>query len=143
MANERDPYGNYFFVLEIDNTEVAHFMECEGLKNSAQVFEIEEGGLNGRTYKRPGQSRWENIVLRYATNTSMRLLQWRDKFLQDQFGNRMDGSISLKNNAGDTIRQWHFKGAWPVSWEGPTLNSGQSELAIETIEIAHEGLTVA
>lgn len=142
MANDPNPYGNYYFVLELDNTEVGHFMECSGLKSAAQVFEIEEGGLNGRTHKRPGQSRWENVVLRYATNTSMRLLEWRDKFIQDQFSERLDGSITLMNNSGQPVRRWSFKNAWPVSWEGPTLKAGESELAIETLEIAHEGLAV-
>ncbi len=144
MANDPNPYGNYFFVLKLSNSQdpVAEFMECSGLKNSAQVFEIEEGGFNGRTHKRPGQSRWENIVFRYASDNSQRLLQWRDQVIQDRFSERLDGTITLMNNAGDPVRQWSFKGAWPVSWEGPKLNSGQSELAIETLEIAHEGLTV-
>jgi phage tail-like protein len=55
----------------------------------------------------------------------------------------MDGSIALQNNKGEVVRRWSFKNAWPVSWEGPQLNSGSSELAIETLEIAHDGLTVA
>lgn len=142
-AEELNPYGNYYFSLELAGIEVAHFMECSGLKSSSQVFEIEEGGLNSRTHKRPGQSRWENIVLRYASSTSTHLLSWRDTFLRDQFGDRRDGTITLMNNAGEPIRSWSFKNAWPVSWEGPQLNSGQSELAIETLEIAHDGLSVA
>lgn len=144
------PYGNFYFALEITDgsgnpTEVAHFLECSGLKSVATVFEIEEGGLNGRTHKRVGQSKWENIVLRYASSTSTYLLEWRDKFLQDQFGERtkFSGSISLKNNHGDTIRRWHFTNAWPVSWEGPNLSSSGSELAVETLEIAHDGITVS
>jgi phage tail-like protein len=142
MSQDTNPYGNYYFALEIGGVEVAHFMECSGLKTSSQVFEIEEGGLNSRTHKRPGQSRWENIVLRYATNTSIRLLQWRDTYLQDMFGDKKNGSITLKNNAGEPIRSWTFKNAWPVSWEGPSLNSGSSELAVETLELAHDGLEV-
>lgn len=144
-----DPYGNFYFALEIKDdggtTEVAHFVECSGLKSTTDVFEIEEGGLNGRTHKRVGQSRWDNIVLRYATNTSTYLLEWRDKFLQDQFENRLkfSGSVALMNNHGDVLRRWHFTNAWPVSWEGPSLASGGSELAIETLEIAHDGLTVS
>lgn len=143
MSQDLDPYGNYHFVLELDRTEVAHFMECTGLKSSCEVFEIEEGGMNGRSYKRPGRSKWENIVLRYASSASLRLLQWRDQFLQDDFSKRMDGSIALQNNKGEVVRRWSFKNAWPVSWEGPQLNSGSSELAIETLEIAHDGLTIA
>lgn len=143
MSQDLDPYGNYHFELELDTTVVGHFLECSGLKSSCEVFEIEEGGMNGRSYKRPGRSKWENIVLRYASSTSLRLLQWRDEFLQDQFGRRLNGEIRLKNNAGDVIRSWKFKDAWPVSWEGPSLNAGSSELAIETLEIAHEGLTIS
>lgn len=140
-----DPYGAHYFALELNGMEVAHFQECSGLKTSSTVFEIEEGGMNGMTHKRPGQSRWENIVLRYATNTSQYLLSWRDQFLQDRFGSRPmnSGAIILYDNDHREIRRYSFTKAWPVSWEGPQLNSGSSELAVETLEIAHEGLLIS
>jgi phage tail-like protein len=145
-ATDSDPYGNYYFALEIGGTEVAHFMECSGLKNASQVFEIQEGGYNGTVHKRPGQSKWENIVLKYATSTSTDLLAWRDSYLTDDFGQRASGknsgSISIKSNDGKVLRRYHFQGAWPVSWEGPSLSAGSSDLAVETIEIAHDGLRV-
>ena len=147
-VNDPDPWGGYYFSLSIHDgsgdQEVAHFMECSGLKSTATVFEIEEGGMNGRTHKRAGQSRWENLVLRYATSANTFMLSWRDKFLRDQFGQRCkySGSIVLRNNKGDAIRTYSFKNAWPVSWEGPSLNGGGSELAIETLELAHDGLEV-
>ncbi|MCA9493489.1 MAG: phage tail protein [Myxococcales bacterium] len=139
-----DPYGAHYFALELNGTEVAHFQECSGLKTTATVFEIEEGGMNGMTHKRPGQSKWENIVLRYATNASQPLLAWRDEFLQDRFGSRPmnSGAIIIYDNDHREIRRYSFTKAWPVSWEGPQLNSGSSELAVETLEIAHEGLLV-
>lgn len=143
MAFRPDPWHAHYFGLQIGTTEIAQFMECSGLKTSAQVFEIEEGGLNGRTHKRPGQSRWENIVLKSATNISMELLAWRDAWLQDQYQDRRDGAIIMYNEAGDELRRFEFKKAWPVSWEGPTLKAGGSELAMETLEIAHEGLMVS
>ena len=146
MASEdTDPYGNYYFALEINGTEVAHFMECSGLKTTAEVFEIEEGGLNGRSHKRPGRSEWDNIVLRYASSTSTFLLEWRDRYLQDKFAERKSttGVIKLMNNAGEVLRRYEFVNAWPVSWEGPSLSSGSSELAVESLEIAHEGLTIS
>lgn len=140
-----NPYGNHFFALEIAGVEVAHFIECSGLKSITAVFEIEEGGTNSYTHKRPGQSKWENIVLRTATSASTDLLQWRDTLLQDKFSKRVNynGSIHLKNNAGEIIRTWTFMNAWPVSWEGPSLNASGSELAIETLEIAHDGLVIS
>jgi len=151
-----DPYGNYYFALEISDsggkngTEIAHFMECSGLKTASAVFEIEEGGMNGRTYKRPGVSKWENIVLKYATSASTFLLAWRDNWLTntDNWKKRTtySGAITLKSNKGgenDVIKRYEFKNAWPVSWEGPAFNSGGSELAIETLEIAHDGLRIS
>lgn len=144
-----DPFGNYYFALSLkldgaDPCEVGHFMECSGLKSTAEVFEIEEGGLNGRTHKRPGRSTWDNLVLRYATSASTFLLEWRDAYLQDKFEGRKktSGAITLYDNTGEAVRTYEFVNAWPVSWEGPSFNAGSSELAIETLEIAHEGLTI-
>ena len=141
--NWSDAEGNFVFALEIDGMEIAHFLECSGMKSTTEVFEIQEGGVNDRVHKLPGQSKWENIVLRYATNFSTSLLEWRDKFLQDQFNNRVSGCIKLMDNDRSVVRRYEFDGAWPVSWEGAGLNSGGSELAIETLEIAHTGLKIS
>jgi len=140
-----DPYGNFIFALEIDNHEVAHFRQCSGLKTAAEVFEIEEGGLNGRSHKRTGQSKWENIVLRYGTSENTYLLKWRDKYLQDKFNKRTEtsGSIRVMNNKMEVVRRYSFTKAWPVSWEGPKFASSSSEVAVETLEIAHGGLTIS
>lgn len=142
-----DPYGAYYFKLEINKVEVAHFQEVSGLKTSSEVFEIQEGGMNGMTHKRPGQSRYENLVLRYASSASQALLEWRDSILQDNFSRSPDKcgcSVSIvANNSETVVRRYEFDGAWPVSWEGPSLNSGSSELAIETLEIAYDRLWIS
>ena len=148
-SDDLDPYGNYYFALELGDTngstEVAHFLECSGLKSACSVFEIEEGGVNSKTHKRVERSKWENLVCRYATSTSTVMLEWRDLFLQDKFtesDNYKSGAITLKNNAGEIVRRYSFTKAWPVSWEGPSLSSDGSALSIETLELAHDGLTI-
>ncbi|HHO52809.1 MAG TPA: phage tail protein [Deltaproteobacteria bacterium] len=143
-ASNRDPFGNYYFALEINKTQVAHFQEFSGLKTSSQVFEIEEGGMNGMTHKRPGQSRYENIVLKYATNATQTLLEWRDKYLRDNFTAQKEdsGAVIVYDNSGTEVRRYSFTRAWPVSWEGPALSAGSSEIAVETVEIAFDGLYV-
>lgn len=144
LAADPDPWGNHYFALELQGLEVAHFVECTGLKSVSTVFEIEEGGYNGNVHKRPGQSRWENIVLKSATSVSMRLLEWRDEFLQDLYQSRegTSGSVVVYSNAGAELRRFNFVSAWPVGWEGPQLNAGGSELGIETLELAHEGIYI-
>jgi phage tail-like protein len=145
VANVADPEGNYIFALEIDGIEVAQFLECSGLKTSTEVFEIQEGGMNHRVYKLFGQSRWENLQLRYGVTFDVSLLKWRDEILQDKWGasKRRNGSIVIKNNQMEVVRRYNFVGAWPVGWEGPSLSSTGAELAIEAIELAHAGLSVA
>ena len=56
---------------------------------------------------------------------------------------RFNGSIVIKNNRMQEMVRYTFKDAWAVSWEGPKLDSGNSSLAFETLEIAHHGLEVS
>jgi phage tail-like protein len=145
MATEDfDPFGNFHFTLEIDDIEVATFLEFSGLKSSAEVFEIQEGGLNAATHKLPGVSKYENFTLKYATSASTELAAWRDAYIEDEFGDRKDksGAVIMRDNAGNEVRRYSFHMMWPVSWEGPQLQSSASALAIETLEIAYDGLYV-
>jgi phage tail-like protein len=141
-ARVADPEGNFVFSLEIDKVEIAQFREASGLKTSTQVFELEEGGMNHRVHKLPGQSRWDNIVLRYGVCSDTSLLEWRNEILNDDFGNRRNGSIVVLTLAGEEVRRYNFVQGWPVAWEGPQLNAESAELAVEMIEIAHSGIQI-
>lgn len=144
-GNVADPEGNYIFALEIDGIEVAQFLECSGIKTQTEIFELQEGGMNHRVHKLPGQSRWDNLQLRYGVTRDVSLLKWRDEILQDKWttDKRRNGSIVVKNNQMNVVRRYNFVGAWPVMWEGPSLSSSSAELAIEMVELAHHGITVA
>ncbi len=144
-----DIEGNMVFALEIcdrdgsDNMlEVANFIECSGLKRSTEVFEIQEGGLNEFVHKLPGQTRWENIVLRYGVTGDISLQQWAEEVLGDDFKSRRDGAIVVKRLDGKEVRRYKFKRAWPVAWEGPAFNANGADLAIEMLELAHHGIEV-
>ncbi|MFT7521184.1 MAG: phage tail-like protein [Kiritimatiellia bacterium] len=144
MHEDFYPYGNFYFSLEIDGVEVAHFLEFSGLKTSGEVYDIPEGGMNNTVHKRPSQSKWENLTLKYATSASNELMIWRDKYLRDDFSGRegSSGAIVMYNNKREELRRYSFHGAWPVSWQGPDLNSGGSALAVETLEIAFDTLYI-
>jgi phage tail-like protein len=137
-----DPEGNMIFALEIANIEVANFLECSGLKSSTEVFEIQEGGLNEYVHKLPGQTRWENIVLRHGVTNDITLQKWREEVTQDKFAARRDGAVIIKRLDGREVRRYTFKRAWPVAWEGPAFNSNGADLAVEMLEIAHHGIEV-
>lgn len=137
-----EPEGNFIFQLEIDGIAIANFLECSGIKTSTQVFELEEGGVNHRVHKLPGQSRWENMVLRYGVTSDTTLLAWRQEVLKDQFQGRRNGAIIVKNLQMEEVRRYSFVNAWPVAYEGPSFQANGAELAVEMIELAHHGVTV-
>jgi phage tail-like protein len=139
-----DPEGNFMFYLVLGNstTPVAQFKEASGLKSSTQVFELEEGGVNHRVHKLPGQSRWDNLVLRYGVSSDTQLATWRNEILSDEFGKRKSGSIVMMTVAGEEVRRYNFTDGWPVAWEGPHFSADGAEVAVEMIEIAHSGLQI-
>ncbi len=142
------PYGASTFSLEVFDgfvhVEVANFLRCEGLSCRSEVFEIVEGGVADRTHRRPGVSRWDPLVLTTATEASVFLLEWRDRHMRGGFGERVrtSGNVALRGPDGCVLRRWHFLSAWPVAWSGPILDSMTSQIAVERLELHHDGLRV-
>ena len=142
MSEPEAPYKNYYFALSIDGFgDVAHFNEVSGIKTTSEVYELEEGGYNGSSRKLYGRAKFENIVLKQGVTSNMALVEWRDQVLQGE-DPRRNGSIVLRANDHTEVRRFTFINAWPVSWEGPSLNSGGSDLMVETLELAIEGIVV-
>jgi phage tail-like protein len=119
----------------------AGFAECSGLDASMQIEEQREGGRNTGTLKFPGRVSHSTIRLKRGVTSSPELWDWHDGFLRGQ-GKRRDGIIELRNDDGETVRSWRFLRGLPARWNGPLLSAGQAAVAIEELEIAHEGLIV-
>lgn len=133
------PEGKFRFAVEITGLTVAHFQSVSGLSHEVEVFEHTEGGRNDRTVKLPGQGKYPNIVLKIGYTTSDELERWHRDFLKNRKP-RKDVSIILRKFDGTEIKRWNFSRAWPVKWEGPELDSTQSQIAVESLELAHDGL---
>ena len=86
---------------------------------------------------------YTHIVLRYGVTNNGYLLDWRNRILQDDFSDRRNGSIILRTLQMEEVRRYNFVQAWPVGWDGPNFDAGAADLAIESIEIAHHGITVS
>jgi phage tail-like protein len=115
------------------------FSECSGLEVTLQPDSYPEGGNNGTVLKFPGRAVWSNLRLRHGI-TSPDLWRWHLDFVEGR-GKRRDGVITLQDEQGNAVRAWRFRRGLPVRWVGPALNAQQSQIAVEEIEIAHEGLT--
>ncbi|CAK0739542.1 hypothetical protein CCP1ISM_10630001 [Azospirillaceae bacterium] len=70
------------------------------------------------------------------------LWSWRKKAM-DGTVERKNGSIIQLDETGTEMVRWNFSEAWPTKWTGPSFNATGNEVAIETLDIVHEGLTRA
>jgi phage tail-like protein len=127
--------------LNITLAPQAGFSECSGLELSMQPEEYREGGRNDTVLKFCGRAGWSNIRLRRGAALTDDLWNWHYGFLQGQ-GKRRDGIIVLQDEQHQPVKVWRFSRGLPVKWTGPSLNAGQSQVAIEEVEIAHEGLKI-
>ena len=138
-AQRNDPYKNFNFRVEIDGIATAAFSEVSGLESETAVIEYREGGEPNAVRKLPGLTKYANIVLRRGITQDQELWEWR-KTVVDGNVERRNGSITLLDDDRTEVARWNFRDGWICKWEGPALNAKANEVAIETIEIAHEGL---
>jgi phage tail-like protein len=122
------------------NYKVAGFSECSGLEASVEVFDYKEGGVNGYVHKFPTRASHSNLTLKHGVIYLYDdLWSWHYDFVQGQ-GKRKDGLIVLLDEARQPAKVWKFKRGIPMKWVGPQLNASQGNVAIESLEISHEGL---
>lgn len=115
------------------------FSECSGLEMQLNTEEYKEGGNNGGLLKFPSRVQWSPISLKKGVGTSSALWDWHYGFVIGR-GKRRDGLIVLMNEVHVPNSMWFFSRGLPVKWTGPTLNAAQSSVAIQSLEIAHEGI---
>lgn len=141
-GDRNDPYRVYNFIVELDGITRAGFRECSGLDASQDPIEYREGTDPLTPRKLPGMNKYSNISLKWGMTDDAELWDWRKKTIDGKV-ERKNGSIVLLDDAGEEKLRWNFKEGWPTKWTGPSLNATGTEVAIETLEIAHEGLEKA
>jgi phage tail-like protein len=140
-GDRTDPYRSYNFLVEIDGITRAGFASCSGLDSSSPAIEYREGSDKQLTTRKlPGLVSFPNITLSRGITDDAELWEWRVQAAQGTVSRR-NGSIVLLDDAGNEKLRWNFREGWPSSWSGPSFDATGSDVAIESLEIAHEGLT--
>ena len=116
------------------------FQEVRGLGADLEVTAYAEGGVNDHVHQLPVRHTWSRISLRGGLVRDMSLFEWYRAGLTMSLGARRDGAILLVTPAGVPAYAWTFRAGLAVKWVGPELNAMQNAVAIEGIEIAHEGI---
>jgi phage tail-like protein len=143
-TDRNDPLPVFCFYVYLDIKQVgkaeAFFKSVGGLRMETEVVPVREGGSNNTTFQLPGATKWSNIVLKQGFTAASGLVQWRQQWLQGDMKRIKKGTITQLNTAGKAQCSWDFYNAWPCKWEIAEFDASKSELAIETLELAHEGI---
>jgi phage tail-like protein len=142
-GDRKDPYRAYNFLVEIDGITRAGFRECSGLDSSQAPIEYREGNdvpLTAR--KLPGLVKYSNIILKWGMTDDAELWEWHEKVTSGKV-ERKNLSIVLLDDAREEKARWNLNDAWPTKWTGPSFNATGTDVAIESLEIVHEGVKKA
>lgn len=134
-----DPYRGYNFAIEIEGLLVGGFSHVSGLEAEVETDTWAEGGVNSHVHHFPRATRYPNLVLSHGLTDISTLWNWYHNVSRGVV-ERRNGTIMLLDRRGLPAMYWNFRNAFPVKWKGPELDAGSSEVAVETIELVHEGL---
>ena len=140
----KEPRPASHFRLNIGGKEtVGMFRECAGLDSETTVIEQMSVGEDGKPAIRkvPGAEKWSNITLKRGVDENVELWKWRQKVVQEGPDEaRVDGFIELIDYKGAPIARWKFVQGWPIKYTGASMNASGNEVAVEEVQICHEGM---
>ena len=134
-----DAHVNCRFYIEIGKSTEAVFTEMSGFSVETEVTEYPEGGLNGHVHRLPGRMKIGTITLKHGLISSNKLFKWCRDVLEGKI-ERKNMTISMCDSKGDVVVSWDFAAAYPVKWSSPQFSADGKNVAVETLELAHDGL---
>lgn len=134
------PHGKFRYKVEIAGIEAGGFSEVTGFDASIDVIEYREGDKVQTPMKVPGLKKYGNITLKQGLVDSKVLYEWMYTGVEKDV-DRKTVTITLLDIAGEPAASWQVINAWPTKYTAPDFNATSSEIAIESLELAHEGMT--
>jgi phage tail-like protein len=136
------PVPKFHFLVEWGGARIG-FTEVSGLEVSTDVIEYREGSSPVYSkVKMPGMQKFANITLKRGTfKGDNDFYDWWNTVALNTI-ERRDVTISLLNENHEPVVVWKVNNAWPTKVQSTDLKADGNEVAIETIELAHEGLTI-
>ena len=137
------PLPKFYFTVETDSLPEATFQECSGLDTEAQPIEYRHGNSPiFSTIKMPGLVKTSNVTLKKGIFVNdNKFYDWYAKIKMNIIL-REPVVISLLDETGAPKMVWTLSNAWPTKVTGTDLKSDGNEVAVETLELAHEGLKI-
>lgn len=134
------PHGKFRYIVEVEGLELGGFSEVSGFDASIDVMEYREGDKVQTPMKIPGLKKYGNITLKQGVADKDALYKWMETGFEKDV-NRQTVTITLLDINGEAAASWQVINAWPTKYTAPDFNATASEIAVETLELAHEGMT--
>jgi phage tail-like protein len=150
MATNANPVGAFRFEVSLAGSPVtvASFSEVSGLDAEVQTIDYRCGDEPPVMHKLQGLLKYPNIMMKRGilSTPNVDFFNWLSLTLGDPpgtAGSRINGSITLLDETGSPVMKWSFVNGWACKVSGPSLKSDSNAVAIESLEIAHEGITIS
>ena len=136
------PLPKFYFKVSFGDS-IANFQEVSGLDNGTQAIEYRQGDSSKfSTVKMPGIAKFSNVTMKKGIFVNdNNLWKWFEAIKMNTI-KREKVTIQLLDEAGSPTMTWTLTNAWPTKITGTDLNSDANEVAVETLELAHEGLSI-
>jgi len=138
------PLPKFYFSVDIDTQKNLAFQEVSGLDTETQIIEYRASNSKQfSTIKMPGIAKFGNITLKKGIFVNdNNFWAWYSQIKMNTI-KRVTVVIKLLDEQGNPTMTWTLQNAWPTKIQGTDLKSDGNEVAVETLEIAHEGLVIA
>lgn len=141
LGARQDPYGAFNFIVEIEGLVIGGFSDVSGLQVETVLETYREGGLNEYEHKLAGPTRYPaNLVLKHGLADGDSLWSWYVDVTRGLI-RRRNGTLYLLSNQRQTALWWNFKAAYPVKWSGPDFKADSNTVAVESVELVHQGIS--
>jgi phage tail-like protein len=118
------------------------FAECTGLEATMEPKVIRSGGVNHGAFQRAGQVTHATVILKRGMTDNRHLWKWFAMVSGGDCAARMDVDIDMLDGAGAKVMTWSLARCMPVKFKAADLNARATEVAVEELHLAHEGLTL-
>jgi phage tail-like protein len=142
-----DPYAGYSFLMTLETVSpegtapAASFSEISGIELEMTPIEYRNGSEGPTVRKMRGLVKYTNLTCKRGVTGDLLFWKWVQAGMRGE-DNRVNGKIELRDEAQSPVMRWRFTRAWPCKFTGPSLNATGNEIAIDTMEICHEGIEV-
>ena len=116
------------------------FSECTGLEATMEPKVIKAGGSNYGSAQRAGPVSFATVVLKRGMTSTRDLFQWFQLVAGGGYAVRLSAEIAMQDTSGKTVVTWGLRRALPVTFKAADLNARGTEVGIEELHLAHEGL---